>query len=115
MNDLKQLAAKAAGIEHGADRLYCGVSLTLTDGRHKSLPRWNPLTDDGDALRLAVTLKLQVACGTFRDGEIAAYSFGQPATVERSDDPFAAARRAIVLAAAEIQRAKERSPRLSVD
>lgn len=55
---LLEMAAKAADIPHGADRIDCGLSLTNADGRHTSLPRWNPLIDDGDALRLAVILDL---------------------------------------------------------
>ena len=36
---LLEMAAQAAGIEHGSDRLECGLSLTDPDGRHRSLPR----------------------------------------------------------------------------
>lgn len=59
---------------------------------------WNPLTDDGDALRLAVTLGFQIDindCGitTVADGDI---------FENCADDPYAATRRAIVRAAAEI-------------
>lgn len=52
--ELLELAAKAAGIERGAERADCGISTTLPDGRHGHLPRWNPLEDDGDAFRLLV-------------------------------------------------------------
>ncbi len=58
---------------------------------------WNPRTDDGDALRLAVKLDLLVAIGAARDcdGRL---------SLDNSDDPYAATRRAIVRAAAEIGR-----------
>jgi hypothetical protein len=62
---------------------------------------WNPLTDDGDALRLAVKLGLIVECGRAwisRHGPM----FGEDVL----PDPYAATRRAIVRAAAEIGRSK---------
>lgn len=40
-------AAKAAGIEHAASRFDSGLSLTMKDGRHRSLPQWNPLRMTG--------------------------------------------------------------------
>ena len=66
---------------------------------------WNPLTDDGDALRLAVKLGMSVCPGpdtvqvaklNSRGWLVAAY--------ERIDvpDPYAATRRAIVRAAAAL-------------
>lgn len=105
--ELMKLAAKAAGIEHGLDRLDCGVSLTLPDGRHGHLPKWNPLTDDGDALRLAVKLNLTLRC--YMDHICAQASVpGGPSvyiTEFDADDPCVATRRAIVRAAAEIGKA----------
>lgn len=101
--ELLELAAKAAGIEHGADRLDCGLSITLPSGRHYSLPRWNPLEDDGDALRLAVKLHLIVQCNP--NGTNAGRWFPLNRINELHDgDPCAATRRAIVRAAAEIGR-----------
>ena len=61
------------------------------------LDRWNPLADDGDALRLAVKLELNVLPGVAQDGE------GR-IIVDKTVDPLAATRRAIVRAAAEIGR-----------
>jgi hypothetical protein len=67
---------------------------------------WNPLTDDGDALRLAVKLKLAFA--TWGSGACAVVFLhgGRGRIVEPhyGDDPYAATRRAIVMAAAEIGR-----------
>jgi hypothetical protein len=51
--ELLELAARAAGIKW--DHEECGT-LYLLD----PLQPWNPLTDDGDALRLAVKLKINI-------------------------------------------------------
>lgn len=116
--ELLELAAKAAGIEHGADRFDSGISLTLPDGRHKSMPKWNPLTDDGDALRLAVQCGLEISFvddEPGREGLDIRACVGFPASTERPcwikyvfedhrGNIFAATRRAIVRAAAEIGR-----------
>lgn len=66
---------------------------------------WNPLTDDGDALRLAVKLGLDV--DHFGNSEVVeAWVVGiQPCAVEYNSDRYAATRRAIVRAAAEIGKA----------
>jgi hypothetical protein len=60
---------------------------------------WNPLTDDADALRLAVKLELNVLVGVAKDGE------GRIVVETSLDDPYAATRRAITRAAAEIGKA----------
>jgi len=60
---------------------------------------WNPLTDDGDALRLAVKLREKF-------GTDIATCFGIGRFSEWETDPYAATRRAIVRAAAEIGRRK---------
>lgn len=73
---------------------------------------WDPLNDDGDALRLAVKLKIHPE--TFEGYTIASY---QP-NVDSDwlelevwgDDPYAATRRAIVRAAAAIGEALKASP-----
>lgn len=111
MNDreLLELAAKAAGIsgqfteqmpEAGYPRYCCGIGY---------LAMWNPLTDDGDALRLAVKLHLLILPSSPESirGTVTADSWGLcfESTEEVSDDPYAATRRAIVRAAAEIGRA----------
>lgn len=101
--ELLELAAKAAGIEHGADRFDSGISLTLPDGRHKSMPKWNPLTDDGDALRLAVVLKLNVKMNE-SNCRVRWRRHFDGVMEPHGTDPYAATRRAIVRAAAEIGR-----------
>lgn len=71
---------------------------------------WNPLDDDGDALRLAVKLNLDITFG-WQDSDTAVFVNadwdGAPAEVMHEfldRDAYAATRRAIVRAAAEIGR-----------
>lgn len=68
---------------------------------------WTPLTDDGDALRLAVTLVMGIVVDS-RTRKAAANVDEGPYVIqqwEEGGDPYAATRRAIVRAAAEIGRA----------
>lgn len=109
--ELLMAAAKAAGIEVPKESPWAGVNdsdgiwrdiSSGGDGTRHS--RWNPLKNDGDALRLAVKLQLnelwfdrstgrpEVVCGKPGTGTIAVEPLG--------DDPCAATRRAIVRAAA---------------
>ena len=61
---------------------------------------WNPLTDDGDAMRLAVRLDMFVDIKNgFSGAQVIHKSF---CSEEHKGDPCAATRRAIVRAAAEI-------------
>ena len=78
--------------------------ITLTNGQTYSPEAgnfdWNPLTDDGDALRLAVQLFRDIHFWYFENS----VSVGNELRVACGDDPCAATRRAIVRAAAEIGR-----------
>lgn len=77
--ELLELASKACGLEEAKMRI--------------EFNQWNPLEDDGDALRLAVKL------GMFMRQLVR--------EIPRSEyvaDPYAATRRAITRAAAEIGR-----------
>jgi hypothetical protein len=100
---LLEAAAKAAWIElDGLDDHLGG--LYLTD--HMTV--WNPLTDDGDALRLAVQLRLHLEWLPTVDG-VCAWQLTNH-VVENTplaSDPYAATRRAIVRAAAAIGGAVE--------
>lgn len=106
--ELLEMAARAAGIEQGAERADCGISITLPDGRHGHLPRWNPLADDGDALRLAVELGIDVEWRA--DGRVAAYRHANAngccftAFESSRENRVENTRRAITRAAAEIGR-----------
>lgn len=85
--ELLEFAAKAAGYKYTVE--VCGDDCqVLVDGG-----LWNPLTDDGDAFRLAHAVPMIVTPGTARllDGRL----FG----VDTNDTD--ATRRAIVMAAAE--------------
>ncbi|KWA35756.1 hypothetical protein WT41_01520 [Burkholderia territorii] len=105
--ELLELAARAAGYDPGhyedADwfeiRYGIKAALWLKDVEEY----WNPLTDDGDALRLAVKLRLDIQ---LLDLGVVATNFkapGRPYAVENyGDDHCAATRCAIVRAAAEI-------------
>lgn len=100
MNDreLLELAAKAAGIEYNtkANTPQYNDMLTLDTAARF----WRPLDDDGDALRLAVKLRLTVLESSVRkpDGGVVNVFPGE------AEDRHAATRRAIVRAAAEIGR-----------
>jgi len=59
---------------------------------------WNPLTDDGDALRLAVKLKMELDCHLY----CASVNYNVWHDADDIGDGEAATRRAIVRAAAEI-------------
>ena len=101
--ELLELSAKAAGYNL-LPNVKEGYPLWVIDQGE-----WNPLTDDGDALRLAVKLRISVLlaethphnpeCGyatALDSGVIWSY------TTDHNKDPYAATRRAIVRAAAEI-------------
>lgn len=114
--ELLRLAAKAAGIKINekwqAEREEIGrgdLGLWTTTSTN-----WNPLEDDGDALRLAV--KLNLIIGPFATYVSVAETYDKPKLGaqgrefvcwhhETKGDQLAATRRAIVRAAAEIGRA----------
>jgi hypothetical protein len=129
--ELLQAAAKAAGIvlyerRSEDEAVPAGTHARLWDkpdmltvlfwhdSRHhpmcrKNQPRgnieWNPLTDDGDALRLAVKLRLDLSQMEM-EGKHVLRVLG-PASIDRTyeiteDDPYAATRCAIVRAAAAL-------------
>jgi hypothetical protein len=64
---------------------------------------WNPLTDDGDAFRLAVRLGMSMTLYKNPDETWAAVGITPPCCREpHGSDPYAATRRAIVCAAAAL-------------
>lgn len=118
--ELLEMAAKAAGIQIDGNvndwiaqpGIKGGGFLIANDRGGQS--SWNPLTDDGDALRLAVTLHLSLV--DYKNADHAerrtsvkvweghdSFLFQQEL---HGEDPLAATRRAIVRAAAAIGAAK---------
>jgi hypothetical protein len=106
--ELLELAAKAAGYD-----IKHHVNSTVIRGCYFSLDRknWNPLTDDGDALRLAVKLNMDVSSDEFNNDSmcivskgIGNHSISKICSHYGYGDKYAATRRAIVMAAAEIGR-----------
>jgi hypothetical protein len=119
--DLLELAAKAYGFGAPGTGAVCWTESEYPRGSGKygalwnyvgfgdAAQLWNPLTDDGDALRLAVKLRLTISPDPFNDED---YIMATPPGTHQgydcivNQDPFSAARRAIVRAAAEIGRSK---------
>ena len=108
--ELLELAAKAAGIKGkfgdkfniGPDEVDCTDLFFVEDDSNCAV--WNPLTDDGDALRLVVKLGIVVNVWNPAQKTYAGEALSAGATEPHNDDPYAATRRAIVRAAAEIGR-----------
>ena len=122
MNDreLLELAAKAAGVEVWFPRMADGnggVIEPCHTTRNGETQVWNPLTDDGDALRLAVKLGLDVCIDSRQEKEPHTHVLGfrddhtaeTVGTIENHGDPYTATRRAIVRAAAEIGKQQEQT------
>lgn len=107
--ELLALAAKAAG------KTNWQASTFYSDARCDSegVPYWNPLTDDGDALRLAVKRSIDVHCASACGYSVATVIVaGVPGIIRIEEyhsahdgDQNAATRRAIVRAAAKIGKA----------
>lgn len=104
--ELLEAAAKAAGIEV----LYCSDGFRLSKNG-VATHKWDPLNSEADAFRLMVKLNLFVFYGwTYAPGEdipianVVVDNAEQtvPSGEIKGDDPYAATRRAIVRAAAEI-------------
>lgn len=94
--ELTEWAAKAAGVE-----IHPEAGIPCVNKEGWGALAWTPLTDDGDAFRLAV--KLNMALSIHDQHCMACAQTGTMQTVR--DLPTAeATRRAIVLAAAEIGR-----------
>lgn len=114
--ELLELAAKAAGYDLvwgeeyfiGKDKVDCTDMPYIKSKDIDELDcYWNPLTDDGDALRLVVKLKMDIVYDfdrvmvVYGDGDATLtteYFYDLPTPT----DQYAATRRAIVKAAAEI-------------
>jgi hypothetical protein len=102
--ELLELAAKAAGLTWSKSKDITHDGLWIIKPSIKT--HWNPLTDDGDAQRLAVKLGLQIVHYSVTSkgpDRVSAGRNGPP--IPYGKDPYAATRRAITRAAAEIGKA----------
>ena len=112
--EMLEYAAKAAGIELWHEDVFTnGLTQKVSEN---GILQWNPLTDDGDALRLAVKLRLTVSredqgavkAGWVADQRVPFTSDGcgpwywKEWLKDHNWDPYAATRLAIVRAASEI-------------
>jgi len=110
--ELLEDAAKAAGIEVWWNGRTCFVLKTKV-----TTHEWNPLTFDADALRLAVKLGLAISIDAVERETWAHHDqvilgsrewwSAHPTTEHGNEDMYAATRRAIVRAAAEIGRLQQ--------
>lgn len=94
--ELLELAAKVADIEveRDGDAVFFYNEFKDT---------WCPLIDDGDALRLAVRLKMDVTVGqSIKVVCATGDEYVSRVVLPLGDDPYVAVRRAIVTAAAEV-------------
>ena len=104
--EMLELAARAAGLKEFTEINGRFAVRTRFTGMQDWSP-WNPLTDDGDALRLAVQLMIRVSVNrAFPLGITDCFYFALGEAVTNGD-PYAATRRAITRAAAEIGRQME--------
>ena len=99
--ELLEQAAKAAGI----DCVWNGDIFEYKPRFEIDWVVWNPLTDDGDALRLAAILGIDLV---FNKNCVDAFIDTQISwvRVDVDNDYYEATRKSIVLAAAEIEKTK---------
>ena len=113
--ELLELAAKAAGLQlcgyswigENEDDEECEIldaAFVKNSPEQDVATMWNPLTDDGDALRLAVKLHMQVSITT---ESCRAETLPALGVRVNDKDEMTATRRAIVRAAAQIGKEME--------
>ena len=117
--EMLELAAKAGGYARHEYVENSAMDGRVVTGHYDSLLEVciNPITDDGDALRLAVQLMIRVSVNRafplgipgsvtaeYPDRDCFYFALGEAVT---NGDPYAATRRAITRAAAEIGRQME--------
>ena len=112
--ELLERAAKATGINIKMDRIdaddkFIGFIVGARNTSQKSA--WNPLADDGDALRLAVKLGFGISIPLAnKRTDVVCFSDSRVSAIEEYGDQYAATRRAIVRAAAAIGASQMTSP-----
>lgn len=104
--EMLEMAAKAAGFAFAVIQgPHCFVYEKFM-GNSRSPKLWNPLDDDGEAMRLAVMLDMSVMVNRVDGFTSVTYGYSEPSVVTEmhSDDPYGATRLSITRAAAEIGR-----------
>lgn len=107
--ELLELAAKAAGIKTRKPHYTDALMVEKNTGGCIAVVSWNPLIDDGDALRLAVYLSINIQIAAKEASIVAATAPGGERMIERTiglGDAAEATRLAITRAAAEIGKQK---------
>jgi hypothetical protein len=106
--ELLELAAKAVGYRiRFSERGSCDFD----NGDYWI--SWNPLTNDGDALRLAVKLRFEIFINHTEIDVRTPNGWSVIVSSDDEDDPYAATRRAIVCAAAAIVKSTAPFPTLA--
>ena len=103
--ELLEAAARAAGMPAMNWWAEMGT-FTYRDATNSSV-WWSPLENDGDALRLAVKLQLDVLQGSSSLVQVVKHQTGAYADEPSLPDRASATRRAIVRAAASLSRTGE--------
>jgi hypothetical protein len=107
--ELLEMSAKAAGIDiifetllddSGTYRVR-NITGLPQEFNQNAAPIWNPITDDADALRLAVKLEMMISSG-YGMTIVCTEKGGENFMEFHKSDPYAATRRAIVREAAAI-------------
>lgn len=99
--EMLELAARAAGLKPFT---AWGKSFVMGDGSAPK-PEWNPLEDDGDALRLGAKIEMEMELNKGHCFCRALHGSPGGVTEFDKDDTLRAIRRAITRAAAEIGKA----------
>ena len=104
--ELLECAANHAKIECRKIQGFEYLGLCLGESPSPFKKWWNPLIDDGDALRLATELKIEYLHDSYQndDGDLGVVAYGPKGNsifIRYGADKHAATRKAIVLAAAE--------------
>jgi hypothetical protein len=110
--ELIRLASKAAGVNGPQVQGFDGIVIGHERDGHIF---WNPLKDDGDALRLAVKLRMALSLDSPVAGPVG-FCRAYPSSSNllamdewANDDRYTATRRAIVRAAADIGKQMEKN------
>ena len=102
--ELLELAADAAKLHWEWNGVNQRIEVVRSSGHYR---HWSPLDDDGDAFRLMVKLEIDLCVSIGGHACAGCPPVVNYIEVPLGSDPAASTRRAIVLAAAAIQEARE--------